>query len=270
MSVGRNDPCPCGSGKKFKRCCDAPPLPRDLTVDDILYKRLRLQIGEHRNSMRRFVDREYGIEFLDVAWQVYCSPGVELEVDLPIDFDPATPFANLFLRWFEHHWKPDPDDDVELDADILAQPPTGVYLSRNTATIDPLLRSYLESCMATRAEFFEVIAVDRDRGITVRNLTGGPEIFVHHQDVSRAVTLHQVLYAHIVPLDSINLAEALPPLALHPNARENLTARVFALAKDDGRNRADSFVTRDTELRELFLEYLADQIESEANQAPES
>ena len=23
--VGRNDPCPCGSGKKFKKCCSAPP-----------------------------------------------------------------------------------------------------------------------------------------------------------------------------------------------------------------------------------------------------
>lgn len=21
--TGRNDPCPCGSGKKFKRCCEA-------------------------------------------------------------------------------------------------------------------------------------------------------------------------------------------------------------------------------------------------------
>ena len=21
--AGRNDPCPCGSGKKFKRCCDS-------------------------------------------------------------------------------------------------------------------------------------------------------------------------------------------------------------------------------------------------------
>jgi preprotein translocase subunit SecA len=20
--IGRNDPCPCGSGKKFKKCCD--------------------------------------------------------------------------------------------------------------------------------------------------------------------------------------------------------------------------------------------------------
>jgi preprotein translocase subunit SecA len=22
-NVGRNDPCPCGSGKKYKRCCGA-------------------------------------------------------------------------------------------------------------------------------------------------------------------------------------------------------------------------------------------------------
>lgn len=22
--AGRNDPCPCGSGKKFKKCCDMP------------------------------------------------------------------------------------------------------------------------------------------------------------------------------------------------------------------------------------------------------
>jgi len=21
MKLGRNDPCPCGSGKKYKRCC---------------------------------------------------------------------------------------------------------------------------------------------------------------------------------------------------------------------------------------------------------
>ena len=25
-TVGRNDPCPCGSGKKFKKCCGANDL----------------------------------------------------------------------------------------------------------------------------------------------------------------------------------------------------------------------------------------------------
>jgi SEC-C motif domain protein len=23
MKIGRNDPCPCGSGRKFKKCCGA-------------------------------------------------------------------------------------------------------------------------------------------------------------------------------------------------------------------------------------------------------
>jgi SWIM/SEC-C metal-binding protein len=25
--IGRNDPCPCGSGQKFKRCCERRALP---------------------------------------------------------------------------------------------------------------------------------------------------------------------------------------------------------------------------------------------------
>jgi hypothetical protein len=32
MKVGRNDPCTCGSGRKFKRCCGASTLPLDPPV----------------------------------------------------------------------------------------------------------------------------------------------------------------------------------------------------------------------------------------------
>lgn len=28
--VGRNDPCPCGSGKKFKNCCIDKPIKKSL------------------------------------------------------------------------------------------------------------------------------------------------------------------------------------------------------------------------------------------------
>ena len=27
MKIGRNDPCPCGSGKKYKKCCLDRPTP---------------------------------------------------------------------------------------------------------------------------------------------------------------------------------------------------------------------------------------------------
>src|SRR5205085_6354774 len=39
-SVGRNDPCPCGSGKKFKKCCLGKPEPELQAVaapDDRFY-----------------------------------------------------------------------------------------------------------------------------------------------------------------------------------------------------------------------------------------
>ena len=34
--VGRNDPCPCGSGKKYKKCCGSPLKPQRITVADPL------------------------------------------------------------------------------------------------------------------------------------------------------------------------------------------------------------------------------------------
>jgi hypothetical protein len=29
---GRNDPCPCGSGKKFKKCCEMQPAPKKINA----------------------------------------------------------------------------------------------------------------------------------------------------------------------------------------------------------------------------------------------
>lgn len=31
-TVGRNDPCPCGSGKKFKKCCIDKPSPTRIAL----------------------------------------------------------------------------------------------------------------------------------------------------------------------------------------------------------------------------------------------
>jgi len=33
--IGRNDPCPCGSGKKYKKCCLAKPGPAQPIIDEI-------------------------------------------------------------------------------------------------------------------------------------------------------------------------------------------------------------------------------------------
>lgn len=62
MSNGskRNNPCPCGSGKKFKRCClgkhvGSPPLPFDEA--EIAFRRLVYEQSRRRNEL---LTRRYG------------------------------------------------------------------------------------------------------------------------------------------------------------------------------------------------------------------
>lgn len=36
MKAGRNDPCPCGSGKKFKKCCESKMAKGSLASAQVL------------------------------------------------------------------------------------------------------------------------------------------------------------------------------------------------------------------------------------------
>src|ERR1700693_3526636 len=36
MSAGRNDPCPCGSGRKYKKCCAAGGIPVPVGIERLL------------------------------------------------------------------------------------------------------------------------------------------------------------------------------------------------------------------------------------------
>jgi len=39
VKVGRNDPCPCGSGKKYKKCCLGKNGKETLDLEDLYAKK---------------------------------------------------------------------------------------------------------------------------------------------------------------------------------------------------------------------------------------
>ena len=63
MSTHRNDPCPCGSGQKYKRCC----LPRDQKAERTLH--LVGDDGGHLRRRRDLADLEIG-----TSWQAELVP----------------------------------------------------------------------------------------------------------------------------------------------------------------------------------------------------
>jgi len=49
--IGRNAPCPCGSGKKYKKCCLLNPDGRPKSVPPIKYRAVYTELDQLSNSV---------------------------------------------------------------------------------------------------------------------------------------------------------------------------------------------------------------------------
>ena len=65
-AIGRNDPCPCGSGRKYKLCCL-----RAANADETARVRLRTAEGILIPALFSYADAEFGDAFFDEAWEEF-------------------------------------------------------------------------------------------------------------------------------------------------------------------------------------------------------
>lgn len=65
-TIGRNDLCSCGSGKKFKNCCL-----RALDFEDTLRVRLRSAEGVLVPALFQYAGEEFGDEYFIEAWEEF-------------------------------------------------------------------------------------------------------------------------------------------------------------------------------------------------------
>jgi hypothetical protein len=238
---GRNDPCPCGSGKKYKHCCmnaqqAEPP-------EELRWRRVRRAIEGMADILLRFGRIRYGPTMLVEAWETFNL------AEEPTDFDPQTPHLPVFMPWLFFDWQPDPlDTDIDpavLDGLTLAQ----AYLRDNARRADPLLVEYLQACCAAPFSFYDVVSVRPNVGATVRDIFNGEEIAVRERSASTQMRSGDILFAKIARLKDIALFEGLTPVMIPPDRR----APVLTLRK---RMKRSKKTLTQAELREWDLDML--------------
>ena len=62
--VGRNDPCPCGSGKKYKKCC----LAKESSVADLTWQKMRQTEGSLAPVLMKYTFERFRESVLLEAW----------------------------------------------------------------------------------------------------------------------------------------------------------------------------------------------------------
>ena len=245
MKIGRNDLCPCGSGKKYKHCCLSRGGEIEASPQDLAWRRLRRAIESLPADLLRFADSYFGRAGLLEAWD-------EFTLWKEVPFDAKSPHIPVFMPWFYYNWTPDlTETGVNADArcDLSA---AQAYLRRKGRHLDPLARRYIEACEAAPLSFHDVVNCEPGRGFTLRDIITEEECQVLERSASGSVQEGDVLFAKIVRLDDIALLEICATVIIPPDRKGPILELRKALRESGAKLTPDALKDYDLELIELY------------------
>jgi len=250
---GRNDPCPCGSGKKFKHCCLRAADAALETPEALAWRRLRRVLDEFAmgETLLEFVVRTYGAGAPDEAWAEFSG--------MDESFDPETPHVALFMSWLFHRWSPDPHHPSStVNAALHERIPTQLFLERAGRRLDPALRSYLVACLQTPFSFHEVLRFDPGRGFRTRDLFTGEERDVMERSATAGMQIGDILFGQVVDAEGITMLESAGPCFIPPIRKIGLIDLRKKVLRGEARCTPEALRDWDFELIERYLEIAED------------
>jgi hypothetical protein len=212
--IGRNDPCPCGSGKKYKRCCLQQ---KDATYD--LWAQQHDASDRLTRDMMQFAARNFASS-IDDAW---CDFNM---TDLPSPLDESGAESQIFLPYFLFHWDPRRPRSAKR-ANRRAGTVTRAYELEKMANLSETDRLLLEQATTQPVSFYDVLWCDPGERIGLRDVLIGTETEVIERTASRSVQKGDIVYGQIWNWESISILGCLAPICVPPRRK----AAVIALRK---------------------------------------
>ncbi len=160
--IGRNDPCPCGSGRKYKHCC----IPSRTPSIDTIWARQHEDYARLTREMTRFAERKFEKQIYD-AWQDFNLS------DIPELLEQSSDELQVFMPYFLFQWDPDRpprSKTAHRRGGVVAR----WYMLEKSKQLTAMERLFLDQAATQPMSFYEVLwSVPGDR-VAVRDvLIGG-------------------------------------------------------------------------------------------------
>ncbi len=228
MKIGRNDPCPCGSGKKYKTCC----LAKTAVSTDFLYNKLSEAYNRLSERMLRFAHQALGelglsramAEFL--LWPEDDQDAAALE--RRIDSHPA-----VFFPWLLFNWTLDPDDFNERPPLPINMTIAEAFLKDPKTRLDPLEKRIIEATVEKPFSFYEVIECRPGRGFRLKDVFRGEEVDISERSGSRHARAGDIFYARVARIDAVAMLAGCGSILIPPDCKPQLIRFRRVLQRDE-------------------------------------
>ena len=203
--LGRNDPCPCGSGKKYKHCCLRGSNAQVARSTWLLMRRTE---GELAPKLADYADTHCAEGALLEAWdEFHLSDGTPMVTE-----EPDQEFEQFFMPWFLYCWMP---NRASLSPrHRLSRMPLAMHYLKHTPGVPPFTKRFIEEACAAPFSFFMVTNVVPGSELSLRDLFWRREMVVHERSGSQNLMKGEIIFARVVTMggDSILLGSSTIPI----------------------------------------------------------
>jgi hypothetical protein len=212
-AIGRNDPCPCGSGKKHKRCC--------ALVTDVGAQAARLHDLDRTilAKLMPLLQRE--------GFDVWRSID-DLAEELGDEPDMLAPILAPFVIYEQPagFLLDEPDESLGTDA------PAAILLARYPARFDARERAWIMNQANVKTRLWEVTGVERGVSLDLVNVESKDERRVMERLGSTSIPLRSGVLGRVVDFEGISVFDGMYPRAIGPRGIEGFLRFVKELSKN--------------------------------------
>lgn len=202
MSIPRNEPCPCGSGKKFKKCCGGAALslvainPEVATANEV--KRADMELHD---LLTRYMRKHMGEAWFNGAFDMFMQ-----EVEEGREAEEMA----LAVPWALFHCP------ANESLDSIA----ALMMRDSRARLTDIQLAVLRAQLQTRLSIWEITAVEPGVGIALTDRLTGATEFAHEVTASHAVSVHTSILARVVSVRDVAFIAGVHPQPLTPRFTE--------------------------------------------------
>lgn len=256
MGTGRNDPCACKSGKKFKLCCmakekKATPAYKGTEEDvrklyyttsfDTEWKKFRIAEEKIAELIKHCIKKKFGNEIVYQAWD---------EFKLLANFSINRKGHELpFEKWLHFSWIP------KQFAKTLAK----FCCDEHPELFDPYQQRVIEAIRTSPYSFFIIQDLIRDKRLFLKDINLQNELVVKEGLLTMTANKGDILYCRPVTLDEQTILVGHFPYPVVPNSflstiaewrdttLSNLQLQTFT---------PNTLIDQDLEMRKLYFKII--------------
>jgi len=247
VKVGRNDPCPCGSGKKYKACC----LAKQETVQtaDYMWQKIRMTEGELIDRLLDYANKKYEVDVLLEAWDDFTFWADE-ESDPEDDID----FDYIFTPWFLFNWIPD-NSDIESEEDYLPEEPIAItYLKEHPHKLDGFQKRFIETACDQPYSFFVITDAVPGQSLTIKDIFLSQEYTVKERTASDPKNKGWILYTRVFTMDGTSIMLGCASIIMPPEYHSRFIAMRESCKKEFQQITPETLRSIADDLRLIYLD----------------